>query len=292
MIIKGTDINTFGTIGFAPQKKGNTFSAAANSFARRFDALELSESFKNSHDAGKASDIRKMLSEAENKESTKLIADGAVGFAYLDITLARETLRASANVFRYSLYAEEKSYYQGLLDGKADTVAKYDYKYICPENGDIDREQVTQALADVQSRIDALINAEYESKTDFETYNKCAGAFAKAFGIDSSELVLDEDSYDKLFGKIEADEETYLQKWEERAKSLQKRHHALTKYRDAGLKRMRPQYADAVKKASAVSYGNSFEDILSFIAKLDLTETESEELLQSFQECAAIDQEV
>ena len=282
MIIKGTDINTFGTIGLAPQKKGGVFSAAENSFARRFDALELSENFKNPHDGGKASDIRKMLSESENKESTKLIADGAVGFAYLDITLARETLRASA-VAMYSCYVEEKSYYQGLLDGKTDTVAKYDYKYICPESGEFDREQVIQALADVQSRIDALINAEYESKTDFKTYNKCASAFAKAFGIDSSALVLDEDSYDKLFGKIEADEETFLQKWKERLESLRERHNALTKYRDAGLKRMRPQYADAVKRASAVSYGNSFEDILSFIAKLDLTETESEELLESFQ---------
>ena len=283
MIIKGTDINTFGTIGLAPQKKGGVFSAAENSFARRFDALELSENFKNPHDGGKASDIRKMLSEAENKESAKLIADGSVGFAYLDITLARETLLASRNVVMYSCYAEEKSYYQGLLDGKTDTVAKYDYKYICPENGEFDREQVIQALADVQSRIDALINAEYESKTDFKTYNKCASAFAKAFGIDSSALVLDEDSYDKLFGKIEADEETYLRKWTERAASLRDHHHALSKLRDKAIEKMKPQYAEAVRKATAASYGNSFNDILSFIAKLDLTETESEELLESFQ---------
>lgn len=284
MIVKGTDINTFGTMGFAAQKKGNAFSAAENSFARRFDTLELSDFFKSSQDGGKVSDIRKMLSEAENKESTKLIADGAVGFAYLDITLASETMHAMVNVFKYSRYAEEKSYYQGLLDGKTDTVTAHDYyKYVRPENGDIDREQVVQALADVQGRIDALINAEYKSKTNFETYNKCASAFAKAFGIDSSELVLDEDSYDKLFGKIEADEETYLQKWKERAKRLQECHHALSKYREIGLKKMSPQYADAVKKASAISYGNSFEDILSFIAELDLTKTESEELLQSFQ---------
>lgn len=290
MVIKGTDINTFKTMGFAPQKKGNAFSAAENSFARRFDTLELSNFFKNSQDGEKVSDLRKMLSESESKESAKLIADGTVDFSYLDITLARETMHALANVFKYSHYAEEKSYYQGLLDGKTDTVTvRDDYKYICPESGEIDREQVKQALAYVQSRIDALINAEYESKTNFETYNKCASGFAKAFGIDSSELVLDEDSYDKLFGKIEADEETYLQKWTERANSLKELHHALTKYRDAGLKRMSPQYADAVRKASAISYGNSFDDILRFIAELDLTETESEELLQSFQKHAAID---
>lgn len=285
MIIKGTDINTFGTMGFAPKKKGNAFSAAENPIARRFDTLELSDFFKSSQGGGKASDIRKMLSEAENKESTKLIADGTVGFAYLDITLARETAHAMANVLKFNYYAGEKSYYQGLLDGRIDTAAANDnYKYICPENGEIDREQVEEALADVQSRIDALINAEYESKTDLKTYNKCAGAFAKTFGVDSSKLVLDEDSYDKLFGKIEADEETYYQKWKERLEGIRERHLALTKYRDIGLKRMSPQYADAVKKASAVSYGNSFEDILSFIAELDLTEKESEELLQSCSE--------
>lgn len=282
MIIKGTVINTFGTMGFAPKKKGNVFSATENPIARQFDTLELSDFFKSSQGGEKASDIRKMLSETENKENAKLIAGGTVGFAYLDITLARETMHAMGNVVMYNCYAEEKSYYQGLLDGKTDTVTANDnYKYICPESGEIDREQVIQALADVQSRIDALINAEYESKTDLETYNKCASSFAKAFGIDSSEIVLNEDSYDKLFGKIEADEETYLQKWEERAKSLQERHHALTKYRDIGLKKMSPQYADAVKKASAVSYGNSFEDILSFIAELNL-QKQNGEFLQSF----------
>ena len=170
-----------------------------------------------------------------------------------------------------------------MLEGRTDGTPEKNYKYIRPENGDVDRELVKQALADVQSRSDALRNAEYKCKTNFETYNRCANRFAKAFGIDSSELVLDEDSYDKLFGKIEADEETYLRKWTERAASLRDHHPALSKLRDKAIEKMKPQYAGAVRKATAASYGNSFNDILSFIAKLDLTETESEELLESFQ---------
>ena len=283
MIIKGTDINAFGAIGFAPKKKGNVFSAAENSFARRFDTLELSGFYKNPQDGEKISDMRKMLSETENRDSDKLIADGAASFAYLDIVLASETAHAMGNVVRYNCLTEERSYYKGLLEGRTDGTPEKNYKYIRPENGDVDRELVKQALADVQSRIDALINAEYKCKTNFETYNRCANRFAKAFGIDSSELVLDEDSYDKLFGKIEADEETYLRKWTERAASLRDHHHALSKLRDKAIEKMKPQYAEAVRKATAASYGNSFNDILSFIAKLDLTETESEELLESFQ---------
>ena len=115
MIIKGTDINAFGAIGFAPKKKGNVFSAAENSFARRFDTLELSGFYKNPQGGEKISDMRKMLSEAENRDSDKLIADGAASFAYLDIVLASETAHAMGNVVMYNYLTEERSYYQGLL---------------------------------------------------------------------------------------------------------------------------------------------------------------------------------
>lgn len=232
-------------------------------------------------------EIHKMLVKSENIETSKQLSEGAAGYAYMEIALGREIMRTLVDTAKFGSYAAEKAYYQSLLN-EADGVqsagiaprAMEHYEYKRPDGGDVDRESVKRALASVQSRIDSLINStevpEYKNKTDIKTYNKCAGAFAAAFGGDASEFVLSEDGYGKLFGNIAATEETYLQKCGEKTEALRKCYGALKSRMESSLKRTAEsggsERAEAVKNAVKEAYGNSFEDILKLLAELRMTD--------------------
>lgn len=284
MIINGTNINTF----FSPATgmQGKAAAAAAKGlFTKRSDTFELSNFFKKISNAdenkSQAAEIQKMLAKTENNNA-KTMADGVTGYAYMEISLVREAMKTETDLAKFNYYSEEKAYYQGLLDeadGARRTAMYDDYEYICKDNESVDREKALKALANVQSRIDSLINGTQEtggSRTDIQTYNRCASSFAKAFGVDNSKAALSEDNYNKLFGKIEATEENYIQKCSEKASSLWKCYDTLKEQMDNSIEKMRAESggeerAKAVKNAFAQAYGNSLSDIMDLIDELQLT---------------------
>lgn len=292
MIINGAN-TFFSSIGL--QRSTSVTIASKSLFAKRFDSLELSDLFKKFSDAdtnkSQTAEIQKMLAKTEN-DNAKNMADGITGYAYMEISLAREAMRAETNIARFNYYSEEKAYYQSLLnkadgDIAADTSRQIpvydDYEYICKENEPVDREKALQALANVQNRIDSLINDTQETerlKTDIQTYNKCAKSFSKAFDADSSEFALTDDDYSKLFGKIEAAEENYVQKYSERANNLWKCYDKLKEQMNSSIKKMLSEKGGeertkAIKNALSQAYGNSLADIMDLIEELQMTkETE------------------
>lgn len=309
MIINGANLNNFSVSAMSAAGLHNRGSntekslgnAFANNFARRFDSLELSNLFKklsegaSSEDisaSGMAAQMRKMLSKTESKEDADSISKGMAGYAYMEIAIAGEAARAHANQYLYSRYSEERDYYQCLLDdpdgiahsatdeyGTLTGLYRDSYEYLCAEGTAFDREKAEQALANVQSKIDGLINEDRSGRVDFKTYNKCAKAAANAFGGDSSELVLSEDSFNRLFGKQDVTEENFIQYCREREQSLYKLCDKLHEYRDNFMNNLRrekngSERANAVENAFKEAYGNSFGDIAKLIEEMKLDENE------------------
>lgn len=291
MVINGTNTNTFSMAFANLHKSAGTTMTSGKIFSRRFDTLELSSFFKKfsneSENKSCVAEIRKMLSETESGESAERMAKGITGYAYMEISLAREAMRTETNIFKFNYYSEERSYYQSLLneaDGsEAASMSRQmplydDYEYVCRENEPVDRGKALQALANVQSRIDNLINdtKNENDKVDMQTYNMCAASFASAFGIENSSVALSENDYNKLFGKIEATEEDYIQKCSERAKSLWKCYDNLKECLSKSIDRMRsePNGEERVKAINAAfskAYGNSLEDIMNLVEELQMT---------------------
>lgn len=322
MIIRGTDINTFSAMGIASQRKNGTAAEVSeNKFARRFDTFELSDFLKNydntKSETADISDIKQMLSGIKNKDETDKMIKGIAGYAYMEAALIHEAMSTQHNLYSFERYTEEKEYYQDLLNeadgiessdqvqyGEAAPLAdvpgnnnsvkhvkvRHYYEYIAPEGEDIDRDRVLQALANVQNKINELLNNTMEhgrlgETTTLKAYNKCARAFSGAFGVKESDVVLDENSFNKAFGKIEATEEDYVQKCMEKVKNLYKCYAALRDNMSNSLKRMSRQengakLASAVKKAIVKIYGDSYKNALDFAAAIGLIE-ESEKTEQA-----------
>lgn len=297
MIINGANTNTFSMAFANLHKNAGTAMTSEKIFSRRFDTLELSSFFKKfsneTENKSCVAEIRKMLSETESGDSAERMAKGITGYAYMEISLAREAMRTETNIFKFNYYSEERSYYQGLLneaDGnEAASISRQmplydDYEYICRENEPVDREKALQALANVQSRIDDLINdtKNENDKVDMQTYNKCAASFASAFGTENSSVALSEKDYNKLFGKLEATEEDYVQKCSERAKSLWKCYDNLKECLNKCIDRVRSglngeERVKVINTAFARAYGSSLEDITKLIEELQVTdETEQQ----------------
>ena len=307
MVINGANLNNFLTAQTARaaagvQKQGSSSgtplgNVLGNNFAKRFDRLEISDLFKqlaSGEDAaagGRAAEMRKMLSKTEKAESAEKISKSAAGYAYMEITAAKETVSAKFKLYQYDSYSEERAYYNGLLeefDGIAHSVKnKYgrvyeNYEYICAEGAAVDREKAELALANVQKKIDELINAEQESNADLKTFNDCANAAAKAFGIDSSELALDEDGFNKLFGKAEiATEKDFVKTYSEREKGLTALCRKLHECRDNFMKDVRSsengkERTSAIEKAFTSAYGKSFIDIAKLIEEIKTDKGEGE----------------
>ncbi len=291
MIIRGTGVNTFAAINKTLQRKTNAGSVSETPFAKRFDTLVLSDLFKKyaniKESSTDVSEIKKMLTETENKNQIDTVTKGIAGYTYMEKSLLRESSLTKADSFLFGRCKDEKEYYQSLLneaDGVATSVsippAQDYFEYKCPDGGEIDREEVEKALANVQSRIDSFINNTQEkygleNKTDIETFNKSAKAVSDVFGIDSSELVLNEDGYSKLFGDLtDITEENYIQKCEEKIKNISSYYHSMTKQMSGSLERIRfesggEKRAAAIEKAiNELSFGNSYNDILSMIDEL------------------------
>ncbi|MDE6593287.1 MAG: hypothetical protein K2K57_09535 [Oscillospiraceae bacterium] len=310
MIINGANLNNFfaaqtARAAVGVQKQGGNSetplgSVLGNNFAKRFDRLEISDLFKqlasgaSSEDISensRAAEMRKMLSKTETAESAEKISKGAAGYAYMEMAAVKEAVSSKFKLYQYDSYSEERAYYNGLLaksDGIAHSVKnKYgqvyeNYEYICAEGSAVDREKVYQALVNVQKKIDDLINAEQESNADLKTFNDCANAAAKAFGIDSSELALDEDSFNKLFGKAEVTtEENFVKTYSEREKGLMALFRKLHECRDNFMKDVRSsengkELTNAIGKAFTAAYGKSFTDIAKLIEKMKTDEGEGE----------------
>ena len=299
MIIRGTGINTFAAMNNMLQRKTNASPVSGTPFAKRFDTLVLSDLFKKyaktKESSTDVSEIKKMLTETENKDQINTVTEGIAGYTYMEKSLLRESALTKADSFLFGRCKDEKAYYQSLLN-EADGVATsasvppaQDYfEYKCPDGGEIDREEVEKALANVQSRIDSFINNTQEkygleNKTDIETFNKSAKAVSDAFGIDSSELVLNEDGYNKLFGDLtDITEENYIQKCEEKIKNISSYYHSMTKQMSGSLERIRSENggekrAAAIEKAiNELSFGNSYNDILSLIDEIMQAEEQTE----------------
>ena len=299
MIIKGSGVNTFAAINNTLQRKNNASPVSGTPFAKRFDTLVLSDLFKKyaktKESSTDVSEIKKMLTETENKDQINTVTEGIAGYTYMEKSLLRESALTKADSFLFGRCKDEKEYYQSLLneaDGAAsDSIppAQDYFEYKCPDGGKIDREAVEKALANVQSRIDSFINNTQEkygleNKTDVETFNKSAKAVSDAFGIDSSELVLNEDGYNKLFGDLtDITEENYIQKCEEKIKNISSYYHSMTKQMNDSLEKIRSESggekrAAAIEKAiNDLSFGNSYNDILSLIDEFMQTEEEQSE---------------
>lgn len=290
MVVNRANLTGFTITPSNLQNKATVFSGKAS--LRRFDTLELSSFFKRVSDESKnkscAAEIQKMLSSAQSNDNAECMSKGIAGYAYMAVSAAREAMRAEANIAKFNYYSEEKSYYQSLLneaDGNTTSntarqaVAYDDYEYICRENEPVDREKAIQALENVQNRIDCLVNdAQIESgKTDMQTFNKCAVSFTKAFGVENPTFTLSESNFNKLFGKVEATEENYIQKYSDKAKGLWKYYNSLEECLSRSTDKIRfeisgGEKSKSIKNVFAEAYGNSFADIMDLINELQLTD--------------------
>ena len=296
MIIRGSGVNTFAAMNEVLQRKTNTSPVSGTPFAKRFDTFVLSDLFKKYVNAKGNDDdisaIQKMLSETNNNLDKQAVA-GTAGLIYMQGALAQEMMYTATVGYQYAQCTEEKVYYQSLLN-EADEAAKsasvpmvQDYfEYKCPDGGEIDREKVEKALDNVQNRIDSFINNNSDSvrkpERNMEIYNNCANAFASAFDVDKSDVVLDEEDYNKLFGEIKADEESFLQKCKDKMQNLRDRYSSLDKLIEDSIKKMRSEnggekLAAAIEKAiNELSFGNSCNDILSLIDEIMQAEEQTE----------------
>ncbi len=77
-----------------------------------------------------------------------------------------------------------------------------------------------------------------------ELYNKCAVFLAEAFGENSSELVLGEDTYNELFGKLGGDEKTFTVNMAQRREKLDKQLNRLKEFMDKHLSAVRRKDPD------------------------------------------------
>lgn len=292
MVINGTYANTFSAKFSNLSKQVGTSAISGKVLSRRFDTLELSGFFKKFSDENGSkscmTEIKKMLSKTESYENSERLSKGMTGYAYMEVSLVREAMRAETNIAKFNYYAEEKAYYQGLLNetdghtssGSMRHIAAYDdYEYICKENETVDREKAMQALENVQNKINNLINDTQNdnSKTDMHTFNKCATSFTNAFGVENSNVVLSESNFNKLFGKVEATEEDYVQKYSEKAKGLWECYNTLKECLSKSIDKIRSEVngverVKAIESAFTKAYGNSIDDVMELINELQLTD--------------------
>ena len=265
MIIRNTGVNNFAAINNMLQRKNNANPISGTPFTKRFDTLVLSDLFKQYSDTKESdndiSAIQKMLSETNNNLDKKTAA-GTAGLIYMQGALAQEMMYTATVGYQFAQCTEEKAYYQSLLN-EADRTAKSDpvpptqdyFEYKCPDGGEIDREKVEKALANVQSRIDNFINNNSDlvrkPERNMEIYNQCASAFANAFDVDGSDVILDEEDNNKLFGEIKADEESFLQKCKDKMQDLRDRYNSLDKLMEDSIKKMRSE-SGGEKRAAAI----------------------------------------
>lgn len=230
-------------------RAGNVFSSVENPFLKRFENVSADCIYGVSA-AEKVDGIRRLFAEAELGENGDVSARGAAGYAYMEFFLAREASASLSNAADFAGLIEEK-YRCASAVGGGNSAAKW-------------------ALEDVQSRIDALMNAGVNEKTDFATYNLCAECFAKAFGTDGARLALSEDEFNGLFGRMDATEVNYSFKCSDRARALWQRYDELKAAKDAVLKKLESRRADAAEKAFAAACGNSFADIESLLTEVGI----------------------
>lgn len=299
MIINGTNFNNAAGIGQANsvmnaglQKKTNQNTVLGSAFAKRFDRFELSSFFKdhNNTDSVKAdvSDIKQMLSDIKNEDEKDVTVERLAAYNYMIGSVVAEAVKTMANEIAFSRYSEEKQYYQGLLnkaDGieTGDTVQPeilsfYDYYEYKQEGDFIDREKVEKALANVQRKIDDMLNntasedgwhKKLGEVTSQSQYNKCAGVFAGAFGIDGSDVSLSGNKFNKAFGKIDASEEDYLRKCIEKRESLYEIYDSLEEKMSDVLERISDRedgdkIVSEIKDAMNKMRGTSYRDIVEF----------------------------
>ncbi len=198
-----------------------------------------------------------ILNELNGISGSESLSCGALCYSYMERTVLIERKIGGSEITELSTYKEERLYYSELLsgsysvpDGTTDDGSKYNY-----DNGYSENE-VTEALADIQNRIDKLVSyknrmtdEEYSKSLDagYERFGKCAGFLADLFGETASKLIPDKESYEKLFGEIDADEETFVRKAEEKQDALSEFLNRLTKMREKWLKK---QGSDTVRKFS------------------------------------------
>ena len=295
MVINGTYANTFSAKFANLSKQVRTSVISGKVLSRRFDTLELSDFFKKFSDENGSksciTEIKKMLSKTESYENAERLSNGMTGYAYMEVSLVREAMRSETNIAKFNYYSEEKAYYQSLLNeadshttsGSMHKIAAYDdYEYICKGNETVDREKAMQALENVQNKINNLINDTQNNngKTDMHTFNKCAASFTNAFGVENSNVVLSESNFNKLFGKVEATEEDYVQKYSEKAKGLWKCYDTLKECLSKSIDKIRSEIngeerVKAIKSAFAKAYGTSLADVMNLISELQsMEETE------------------
>ena len=294
MIINGTNFNSAAGIGLmraAMQKKNGADGIPGLPFYKRFDTFELSDTLKKYADTkGNSTDIaeiRKMLSDANIRDESDTLLGGLTGLASMEMTYMISSMRINMQRGAFCAYKEEKTYYQNLLSentAKSDLAdhdmldlrfyENYEYQY---NGGDIDKEKVEQALANVQDRIDKLIAEASEGMSKRFTedmFNDCVNKISSAFGSDEDGSVLGGYGYDDLFGKMDMTEENFYQMLDKREENLHKAFKALENTFSRWLDNIRKQDGGAervqtILKALHKVYGSSYDDLLGLLESLN-----------------------
>ncbi len=110
-----------------------------------------------------------------------------------------------------------------------------------------------------------------------EIYNKCAAFLTKAFGENSSELVLNNGDLDLIFGKLGGDEKTFSNNVTKKRENLDTQLDRLKKFMEKNLAAVRQKAPDCRGlQAFADTYmklaGCDFSDITSLVEKIFVSE--------------------
>lgn len=198
-----------------------------------------------------------ILNELNGISGSESLSCGALCYSYMERTVLIERKIGGSEITMLSKYKEERLYYSELLSGSysvPDSANRDGFKYNF-DNG-FSGNEVTEALADVQSRIDKLVSYKNRMTDDkyskalnagYERFGKCAGFLADFFGENVSELIPDKEGYEKLFGEVDADEKTFACKAEEKRDALSEFLNKLTNLREKWLKN---QESDTKRKYS------------------------------------------
>ncbi len=196
-----------------------------------------------------------ILNELNGIGSSETFSCGALCYSYMERTVIIERNIENAEITTLGTYKEEHLYYSELLSGSysgTDNTFKDGFKYNF--DGGFTDNEVTEAINDVQSRIDKLVSYKNritddayakELDTGYERFGKCAGFLADLFGEDASGLIPDKENYEKLFGEIDADEETFVDKAKEKQKNLSEYLNILKKSRQEFLEKTERKNKDS-----------------------------------------------
>lgn len=196
-----------------------------------------------------------ILNELNGIGSSETLSCGALCYSYMERTVIIERNIEGAEITTLGTYKEERLYYSELQSGSysgTDNTLKDGFKYNF--DGGFTDSEITEAINDIQSRIDKLVS--YKNRmtddayakaldTGYERFGKCAGFLADLFGEDALELIPDKEKYEKLFGEIDADEETFVTKAEEKQKNLSEYLNELTKRRKEWLEKTERKNKDS-----------------------------------------------